>query len=105
MTESQIIRSVWEIFQKEISLQDPSYRLFLFGSRAKGLAKEFSDFDFCIVGPHPVAPTTLSRFRAKVMALKTLYTIDIVDLTSASEDLKISVSPTMKEISNGQIRT
>ena len=60
-------------------LPDPAYRVFLFGSRAAGTARDRSDIDIGIEGPAPVPRAALAAIQDEIEEAPTLYSIDIVD--------------------------
>jgi len=64
------------------------YSAFFFGSRIAGTASPVSDLDVGIEGQVPLPPGTLRSIKARCEALRTLYTIDIVDFSSTSEEFK-----------------
>lgn len=66
-------------------LPDPSYRVFLFGSRATGTAHERSDIDIGIEGPEAVPGAVLAAIEDELDEAPTLYTIEIVDFARVSE--------------------
>jgi predicted nucleotidyltransferase len=62
------------------------YRLYLFGSRARGTATPRSDYD---IGVRPEAPldlVTLAALRADLEELPVMQRLEVVDLASASPD-------------------
>jgi len=59
------------------------YSVLLFGSRARGDAKERSDFDIGIIGGEPINLQTFYRLSDFFEQLPTLYRIDWVDLNRA----------------------
>ena len=67
---------------------DPSYRIFLFGSRAAGTARERSDIDIGIEGPAPVPRVTLAAIEDDLDEAPTLYTIEVVDFARVSETFR-----------------
>jgi predicted nucleotidyltransferase len=67
---------------------DPVYRVFLFGSRAAGLATERSDIDIGIEGPAPVPASALAAIHDELEEAPTLYAIDVVDFTRVSENFR-----------------
>ena len=69
-------------------LPDPAYRLFLFGSRASGKARERSDIDLGIEGPSPVPYEILSAIESDLEESDTLYTVDVVDFTRVPEKFR-----------------
>ena len=56
--------------------------VFLFGSRAKGTAKERSDFDIAVTGV-----TDIEGLREALDDIPTLYKIDLVDMDTCRNDL------------------
>ena len=67
---------------------DPVYRVFLFGSRAAGLAAERSDIDIGIEGPAPVPRSALAAIQEELEEAPTLYTIDVVDFRRVPENFR-----------------
>ena len=63
-------------------MNDPAYRVVLFGSWAAGHPRSRSDIDLGIDGPHRISPATMQDLRDACEALPTLYTIDLVDLAT-----------------------
>ena len=61
------------------------YKLFFFGSRVTGKGDERSDIDVGIEGPKPVPYRIVSQIKEELEEKPILYSIDIVDFTSASE--------------------
>lgn len=60
-------------------LPNPAYRVFLFGSRAAGFARDRSDIDIVIEGPAPVPRDALAAIHEELEEAPTLYSIDVVD--------------------------
>ena len=52
MTNDETLKTIRTIIRSHVP--DPSYRLFVFGSRATGTARKFSDMDIGIQGDKPV---------------------------------------------------
>lgn len=65
------------------------YKLILFGSWARGDAREESDIDIGILGPDKVPWETYVRVSNDIEAIPTLRQIDIVDLHAVSERFRI----------------
>ena len=63
------------------------YTAFFFGSRITGTASPRSDLDVGIEGTNgvPLSLQILSNMKERCAALRTLYTVDVVDLTEANE--------------------
>ena len=70
-------------------LPNPAYRVFLFGSRASGTARDRSDIDIGIEGPGPVPRAALVAIEDELADAPTLYTIEIVDFARVSENFRL----------------
>lgn len=81
-----VVRAVSAIVRA--TLRDPAFRVVLFGSWATGQAWPRSDIDIGIDGPEPVDTRALSEIRDSVDRLRTLYTVDLVDLRLASAEVR-----------------
>ena len=68
----------------------PDARIFLFGSRAKGDARETSDFDIAVDAGLKISLGVIARIKDEIDELYTLKSIDVVDLNR--------VNPTFKTI-------
>ena len=60
-------------------------KVFLFGSRALGKAKDRSDFDLGVMGDEPMPLEDFYAVEDLIEALPTLYRIDWVDLARVSQ--------------------
>ena len=69
-------------------LPDPAYRVFLFGSRATGSARERSDIDIGIERPAPVPRAALAAIHDELEEAPTLYTVDVVDFARMPEKFR-----------------
>ncbi|MBV8889276.1 MAG: nucleotidyltransferase domain-containing protein [Alphaproteobacteria bacterium] len=69
-------------------IPDPSYKVFLFGSRADGSAHERSDIDIGIEGPAPVASAILAAIEDDLEEAPTLYSFDFVDFSRLPEKVR-----------------
>ncbi len=81
-------------FQKDIVailqhyLDLSRYRVFLFGSRARGTARARSDFDVGIEGTDPIPAKTRVMIQEEIERLPTLYKIEIVDFANVSKNFR-----------------
>lgn len=66
-------------------------RLWLFGSRARGDARRWSDIDIAVEPLQALAPGTLSELRDALVESNLLLDVDLVDLSAADAALKASV--------------
>jgi predicted nucleotidyltransferase len=64
------------------------YKIFLFGSRARGNALPASDFDVGVLGEQPLDLETFYEIADALDALPTLHRIDWVDLNRTSDKLR-----------------
>ena len=80
LTEQEIIERVVEIVKKHL----PECRLYLFGSRARGTAKETSDFDFAVECEGRVPFYKMALIIDEAEELPTLKSFDFVDLKITS---------------------
>jgi predicted nucleotidyltransferase len=69
-------------------LDDPAYRVYLFGSWVSGEAAARSDVDIGIEGPALVSPVAMVKIREACDTLSTLRTVDIVDLGRVSSGFR-----------------
>jgi len=79
MKTQVIIDAVCAIVRRHL---DPSYRVILFGSQARGDARDTSDIDIGILGAKEVPWDTYLAIRREVEGIRTLRHIDVVDLRS-----------------------
>ena len=66
----------------------PDARIFLFGSRAKGCAGETSDFDIAIDVGSKISLGVIARIKDEIDELRTLKSIDIIDLNRINPEFK-----------------
>jgi len=85
MEIEEVKNKVKDIIRDE--LQKTSCRAFFFGSRISGTASDRSDLDVGIECDAPL-PDKLRSIKARCEALPTLYTVDIVDFSTVSDDFK-----------------
>jgi len=58
-----------------------------FGSWVRGDAQPHSDIDLAIAAPHPIPTERVALLRNWIDDLPTLFSIDLINLNEASEDL------------------
>ena len=66
----------------------PDARIFLFGSRAKGDATKTSDFDIAVDAGSKISLGVLARIKDEIDELRTLKSIDIIDLNRVNPEFK-----------------
>ena len=82
--ERQILEKIKEALDR-VSGDLVGYRVFLFGSRATGTAKERSDFDIGILGPKKLPLRIFYKIDDLFDEIETLYSIDLVDIHEVSD--------------------
>jgi len=85
MEKDEIIKEIVAIIRHFLS---KDYKIFLFGSWAKGTALETSDLDIAILGPKEVEQEIMIRIKSGVEGIPTLRSVDIVDLNLSGEEFK-----------------
>ncbi len=83
LTEQRIKQMIVEQIER-FSAQLEGYRVFLFGSRASGQARERSDFDVGVLGDEPLPVDVFFAIEDAFDRLPTLHTIDWVDFGRVS---------------------
>jgi Predicted nucleotidyltransferases len=66
--------------------------LYLFGSRARGKARRFSDIDVAVRAKCPLPPGLLAEVREELEQSNCLLEVDLVDLSEAGEALIAAVN-------------
>ena len=82
--KKQVIKIVTE------ELRGKPYSAFFFGSRISGKALPTSDLDLGIEGENGTAVPLdiLHSIKARCEAIRTLYTLDVVDFTGTSKEFR-----------------
>ena len=93
MEIQQIISEVVGIIRKYLPSE---YRVILFGSWAKGDASETSDVDIGVLGPNRVEWSIMSKITDDIEDIRTLRSIDIVDLRVKGERFRENVMASAK---------
>ena len=74
-----------------LSVLFPDATIYLFGSRARGTARERSDIDIAIDAKDKLRPARISEARDMLAESNIPYTIEIVDLHSVSESMRDNI--------------
>lgn len=77
---------VLEIIAEKLEL--PHYKVFYFGSRAKGNSDARSDIDIGIEAPERIPLHVLDEIEAKLDELPVLQKFDLVDFRAVSEEFR-----------------
>ncbi len=81
--EQKYIDFIKKAFDEHLS----NYKLYLFGSRAKGKARKYSDIDLAVESPE-LTSSIKSTLETYFVDSTIPYEIDIVDLNDISETFK-----------------
>lgn len=69
-------------------LDPKQYQIFIFGSRATGKAKKYSDYDVGIWGKKPVPPRILGLIEEALEESDLPYKVDVVDFSLVPKKFK-----------------
>jgi len=69
-------------------LDPKEYQVFIFGSRATGKAKKYSDYDIGILGKKSVPLNILAKINEALEESNLPYRVDVVDFSSVSKNFK-----------------
>ena len=95
MDIKEILRQAALIISNEL---EGSYRLFLFGSRAKDTNSEKSDIDIGIMSNTRISGKQLLTIQEKLEQIPTLLKIDVVDFKSVDDEFKKIALKNAKDI-------
>ena len=83
MDREEILNESLRIIRRHLPRDD--FKVYLFGSWAKGMAEPTSDIDIAILGPQPIDDLLLLRLKDEVGGIPTLRRIDVVDLNQTDD--------------------
>lgn len=86
MTEESALRTIKKIILEFVDQK--TYQLFLFGSRASGQARKFSDFDIGIKGKKLLPLKTIALIKEALEDSDLPFEVDVIDLARATEKFK-----------------
>lgn len=89
MEKEEIVSETLGIVRR--NLPGKEFKVFLFGSWAKGTAEPTSDIDIGVLGPKAVDELLLLRIKEEVKGIPTLRRIDVVDLFMTDERFRNEV--------------
>lgn len=69
-------------------LSPKEYKVFLFGSRAAGYARRFSDWDIGVLGRERIPFGLLAEIEGELEDSYIPYEVDVVDLNSTSDKFR-----------------
>lgn len=79
-------------------LDPKKYQVFIFGSRATGKAKKYSDYDVGILGKKPVPWDILAEIEEMFEESDLPYKVDIVDFSLVSSDFRKMALSNIKKL-------
>lgn len=89
-------KTIKDIVHKFINPNE--YKIFIFGSRATGKAKKFSDYDIGIIGEKPVEWKVLSLADEAFEESDLPFKVDIVDFSLVSDKFQKTALLKIKEL-------
>lgn len=81
-----------------IYLHEPHAKVFAFGSRVKGIARKYSDFDLALDAGHPLDLSILIKIKNTLSETDLPIVVDIVDYCSLSSTFKTLVDEQKLEL-------
>ena len=86
MIDDQLLSAIHQILSNYKELQNA--RLFIFGSRATGKNRKFSDIDLGIQADKPLSLSTLVRIEEQFEESNIPYTVDVIDFSLVNGKFK-----------------
>lgn len=85
--QRQIENDIKKIIFKHLSPEE--YQVFVYGSRATGKARKWSDYDIGLLGDRPVSDRVIMNIEEELEeSPDILYNVDVVDFSTVSKDFK-----------------
>ena len=88
MKVREVIEKIKQILKRDLP---EGYRIYLFGSWARGNAEERSDIDIAILGDQELDWKTFLKIKEKIEDIPTLRKIDVVDLRAVGRQFREEV--------------
>jgi type I restriction enzyme S subunit len=79
---------LWAIVRDILSRRVPNYAVWAFGSRARGMAKPYSDLDLAIISDVPLPLTTSARLADDFSESDLPWRVDVVDWAATSPSFR-----------------
>lgn len=86
---------VTDIFK---SILSDKFEVYVFGSRAKGTARKYSDLDLLIKADKPINYLSLSELEEAFSESDLPYRTDVIDWYAINEDFKKHITPQLIKI-------
>lgn len=81
----------------------PDATVWVFGSRATGRAKKFSDLDLCLMAPQPLSLDRISAIAGEFAESDLPWKVDIVDWWSISQGFREIIERDQVLLQQGQV--
>jgi uncharacterized protein len=88
------------LVQSILSTWLPMYEVRMFGSRARGTPKPYSDLDLVIMGDEPVPLSTLGQLHEAFASSELPWRVDLVDWASTSPEFQQHIQTNSKPLYN-----
>jgi predicted nucleotidyltransferase len=92
------IKKILTIFLPEGS------KVFVFGSRARGDYKKYSDLDLAILSKEPIQSETLLQIQEHFSESSIPFKIDLVDLNKIDPDFKLAIEKEKRSLNALNVR-
>lgn len=79
------------LVQNILAIWLPAHEVRMFGSRARGTPKPYSDLDLVIMGETPVSMATLGQLREAFADADLPWRVDLVDWATTSPEFRIHI--------------
>ena len=76
----------------------PIKAIWVFGSRAKGTARSFSDIDICLQNDLQIPDSELAQYRIEFQESNLPYKVDLVDFHDVDDDFRKLIMSTAVRI-------
>jgi len=93
MNRIDLQKNIFKVIASQINPAE--YKIFLFGSFAKGEDNRTSDIDIGIEGKYPLSPRIKFQITDELEKLKTLKRFDLVDFKSVSPNFYTKAKSTI----------
>jgi uncharacterized protein len=79
-------------------LQDKNLKIYVFGSRAKGNARQYSDLDVALKSDSKIDVDKINKIKIGLDDTTIPYKIDVIDLNEISDSFKSCIEKSLIEI-------
>lgn len=95
--EERYIKFILEVLHRNIPQKDAKF--YVFGSRAKGTHKEYSDIDIAVeLGEEKLSADILGKVLIEFVDSTLPYEVDIVDLNAIDEKFKTLIKDSLVKL-------